>query len=127
LAKVSIVIGLLLTVLGCVAFFGWQQFGAEHQSVTALIPAFVGVPLIVLGLITVSMPHLRRHTMHAAAALGVLGFFASAGRFAMKPASPATIGGFSTLTMALLCLIFVILCVRSFITIQRARRAGASV
>lgn len=93
---------------------------------TALIPAFVGVPLIVLGLITVSKPDVRKHTMHAAAALGSVGFIASAGRYAMKPSSPTTIGGFSTLSMALLCLIFVILCVRSFIAARKAREAGAS-
>lgn len=113
---------MLLTLLGVVAYFV-----SETRSVTALIPAFVGVPLILLGAITAAKPDLRKHTMHAAAALGVLGFLASAGRFAMKPAAPTSIGPASLLIMAVLCGLFVVLCVRSFIAARKARTQGFEV
>ena len=119
MAKLTIGLGIVLIALGVGGYFGT---GAEH--LTALIPAALGLPLLILGFVA-RKDAMRKHAMHAAAALGVAGF-------------GGTVGGLFTLltggevdqpvavavkaTMALLCLAFVILCVGSFIS---ARRAGA--
>src|SRR5262249_59369965 len=72
---VSIVFGGLLIALGV-----WGYTATDARSVTALIPAFVGGALAVLGALAL-VPGLRKHCMHAAAALGLLGCLAAASRF----------------------------------------------
>ncbi len=119
---VSIVFGAALIALGA-----WSYTATEGRSVTALIPAVVGVLLVILGLLA-TVERFLKHAMHAAAMIGVLGFIAAAGRLVMKmvrgeadPSKPATIG---TGGMTLLCLVFVGLCVNSFIQTRRRRRAA---
>src|SRR5687767_4628519 len=100
------------------------------RSMTAMIPAFFGLPLLVLGLVAQAKPESRKHTMHAAAALGTLGFLGTVpGVFkALKwmggtvPARPAAVQ--VQVVMCVLCAVFVALCVRSFIAARRAREAG---
>ncbi len=128
--KITIVFGALLIVLGLVAYFGMQEPGA--RSPTALIPAFLGLPLLALGLVAQAKPESRKHTMHAAAALGTLGFLGTAGGLvkAMQwiggtvPARPEAVR--VQAIMAIMCVIYVALCVRSFIAARRAREAGTT-
>ena len=99
---------------------------AEHRSPTALIPTAVGVILVILGAIARKEAY-RKHAMHAAAVVGVLGFLAAAGRFfavLLTGGNVATTAGMSTATMAVLCGVFVALCVKSFIDARRRRKAG---
>jgi hypothetical protein len=121
---VSIVMGALLVGLGV---YGYTASEPEHQSVTALIPAFVGGPLILCGLIALK-DSLLKHAMHAAAMLGVLGFLAAAGRLGMVAAKGgldvSKLGTQSLLAMTGICAVFVALCVRSFIAARRRRLAG---
>jgi hypothetical protein len=120
---VSIVMGALLVGLG---FYGYTASEPEHQSVTALIPAFVGGPLILCGLIALKESMLK-HGMHAAAMFGVLGFLAAAGRTGMVAAKGgldlSKLGTQSLLAMTGICAVFVALCVRSFIDARRRRAA----
>ena len=117
---VTLVYGAVLILLGLVA-----HFGLGRESVTALIPAFFGVPVVVLGLLA-AKESLYRHMMHAAAALGLLGLLgtasglvkgvrAVAGAEVERPEAVA-VQSF----MAVLSAAFVAACVASFI---RARRA----
>jgi hypothetical protein len=122
-AKVTMVTGILLTILGVVFYVFWKPLGAPTPSKTALIPAFLGIPLIVLGWLSLAKPDLRMHLMHAAVTLALLGFLASAGRLISvlikKPGLGA--GVIANLLMALICGVYVALCVRSFIAARRAR------
>jgi methyl coenzyme M reductase subunit C len=92
-------------------------------SVTALIPAFFGIILALLGVLANSKPNLRKHVMHVAVLVGLAGFIVPLVRILSKLStislSPAVL---SQISMALICLIFVALCVKSFID---ARRSGA--
>lgn len=121
---VSIVMGALLVGLGV---YGYTAAETDTPSVTALIPAFVGGPLILCGLIALK-DSLLKHAMHAAAMLGVLGFLAAAGRLGMVAAKgdldPSKLGTQSLMAMTGLCAVFVALCVRSFIAARRRRLAG---
>lgn len=119
--RIAIVFGSLLVLVG-VGFY----VGTGAASVTALIPAFIGLPLALLGGLA-TRENLRRHAMHGAAALGLLGFLGSARGLVQLPAllageplaRPAAVAG-QSLT-AVLCLVFVILCVRSFVAARRKR------
>jgi hypothetical protein len=119
---ITVIIGLLLTALGL-----WGRFGTEHghESITSLIPAFVGVPLIFLGLFALNERFLK-HAMHLAAMLGCLGFLAAGGRLIVKAVRAGTLNdpaGWSTAAMTGLCGLFVVFCVNSFVAARRRRRA----
>ena len=127
MAKTTMVIGILLTLLGVLTYVFWKQLGAAHPSRTALIPAFVGVPLMVLGWLSLLKPAMRMHLMHAAVVLGLLGFLAALvgfGRALAKGLYGASMA--ATAIMAVLCGVYVALCVRSFIAARRARESSSS-
>ena len=118
---VTVVIGVLLVAVGGVGY-GL----AESKSVTALIPAFVGAPLIVLGLLALKEAWLK-HAMHAAATVGLLGFLAGLGniiRVLVKGGDLTALPGLMTLKMTLLCGVLVALCINSFIQARRRRAAA---
>ncbi|MFZ4469396.1 MAG: hypothetical protein ACOYOZ_09070, partial [Pirellula sp.] len=46
-------------------------------SPSIFIPMAVGLPLLILGFLSSTKPHLRKHLMHAAVALGLLGALAA--------------------------------------------------
>ena len=102
--------------------------GTENQSVTALIPAFFGVPLVVLGALASSSPGARKHAMHAAMVIGLLGFLGAARGLPSLPAvftNPDEVARPTAVivqsVMAILCLVYVILGIVSFV---KARKAG---
>jgi hypothetical protein len=124
LAKVTLVFAVLLIALGLVGFVGT---GSQH--LTALIPTWFGVALALFGLLAMSPSESRRKLfMHVAVTIGLLGFIGGAveairGYLHAKSAgiAPDEIALASKLTMTGLLLLYVILCVRSFIA---ARRSG---
>jgi hypothetical protein len=129
---VSVVFGLLLIALGIWSYWGgglglWAPLGLtppEKLSGTALIPAFAGAALFVLGLLAFK-ESLLKHAMHGAAMIGLLGLMASGGRILMT-GNVTGVSGVSLLTMTLLCAVFVALCINSFLQARRRRRAAAS-
>ena len=127
MAKITIACGVLLLIEGFIFYLGWQQLGAAKRSITALIPAFVGFPLLFLGAFSESKPHLRMHLMHAAVTLTLLGFLASGpmGVIGLIKKGAAA-GPIAQLIMGLICLVHVVLSVRSFIAARRAREAGGA-
>jgi hypothetical protein len=120
-AKITILFGILLFVLGIGGYLGTGQ-----TSLTALIPSAFGLVFLLLGLLARG-ENLRRHAMHAAAALALLGFLGTARAIAQV----FTLLGGGTVErpqavplqalMAVLCAVFAALCVRSFIQARRAR------
>src|SRR5688572_29123504 len=118
MASTTIIFGLLLVLLG---FAGYFLTGTS--SVTALIPAFFGLVLIVLGFIARS-ESARKHAMHAAAMVGVIGMIGALGRLLSAPlALQPGAAMYSQVAMAVLMAVFTALCVRSFIAARRARTA----
>lgn len=124
MAKLTILFGLLLILVGLTGYFA-----TGHVHPTALIPAGFGLLLGIFGLLADTPDSKRRMLfMHIAVTLGLLGFLATiqglvqwfeyvAGK--LMPKYPAAVE--SKAAMALLCFIFVLLCVRSFIAARRAR------
>lgn len=124
MAKISIVFAVLLILLGAIGFVGT---GSAHP--TALIPAGFGLLLAIFGWLAMSPDAGKRKLyMHINVTIGLIGFVATVkglvtflttnfGTLSANP--PATQ---SKAVMALLTLIYVALCVRSFIV---ARRTGA--
>jgi hypothetical protein len=127
---VTIVVGLLLCALGVASYTGTvEYFGRPYVSLTALIPAVVGAPLALCGLLALNERWLK-HAMHAAAMLGLLGLLGAAARAAPKVPVVLSDGTAalehpeafrSQVVMAAVCAVFVGLCVNSFIQARRRR------
>ena len=123
MTKIAIGYGISLILLGLVGYFA-----TGGESPTALIPAAFGAIALVLGLLA-RKESLRKHVMHAAALLGLVGaagaarglpgFFRwiSCGEVERPPAV------ISQTVMVVLSLVFVALCVKSFIDVRRSRVA----
>lgn len=124
MAKVTLVFAFLLALLG---FLGYMGTGSAHP--TALIPTWFGVALGVFGFLAISPNEGRRKLfMHVNVTLGLLGFLGGAieaarGYLHAKSlgVEPDQIALAAKSTMSILMLVYVILCVRSFID---ARRSG---
>jgi len=120
---ISIVFGLLLNSVSIVTFVM-----SGNPSFTVWIPSIAGVPILIAGLIA-QKSELLKHAMHGAAMFGLLGFLASAGKLAGTVAKGEFTWKLATVSqvlMAVLCGVFVALCVKSFIEARKARQAAAS-
>lgn len=120
----AIISGILLIFIGVAGYFYGAMNG--NASVTALIPAFLGIILAGLGFASRAKENLRKHLMHAAVVVALLGVLGTAGSFLKIPAlldgtaerPAAVIAQFLT---ALICLVFMILAVKSFIDARKNR------
>ena len=114
----SIACGTLLILIGILGYVNGVM--TNHASMTALIPASVGIILLLLGIFARRSEGLRKHLMHAAVIVALLGFIASAGRLVSR-LSELTYNAavVSQVSMALVCLLFVILAIKSFADARR--------
>jgi hypothetical protein len=121
---ITLLFAIVLIGMGLFGYFGAD---AENRSVTALIPAIVGGILGLCGLLAFN-PAMRKHAMHAASAIGLVGFLLAGGRVASvafsKGLDLSARGTQMLIGMAVVCLVFVALCVNSFIAARRRRAAG---
>jgi hypothetical protein len=109
--------GLLLIVLGVASYVTTGM-----TSITAMIPAFFGAVLVICALIARN-ESARKHAMHAAVAVGLIGAVASLAR-----GVPAMIAGganrpavIAQIAMGVLLVVYVALGVQSFIAARKAR------
>jgi hypothetical protein len=112
-------LGLVLILLGLISYFG-----TGRTSVTALIPAFFGAVFVILALVSRSEAA-RKHAMHAAVALALIGLVGALIRAipaiaAGEVARPAVL---SQVVMSVLLAGYIALGVRSFKAARRARLA----
>ena len=115
---IAILCGVLLTLIGIAGYCHGVM--NDKSSLTALIPAAFGTVLETLGALARVKESWRKHLMHAAIVVALLGFILTAGRLMMKfseiTMSAAVV---SQLSMAIVCLAFVILAIRSFAEARR--------
>ncbi len=118
--------GVLLILIG----IGGYAYGMMNgsASLTALIPAVLGLILAALGIVAKGKEELRKHLMHGAIVVGLLGFLATVSSVLKIPVllagtaeRPAAVVAQSA--TALVCLVFVVLCVKSFIDARRNQAA----
>lgn len=157
--KISIAFGILLIVLGLVAYFGSNidsgsdssnaessstettspdadgetgEPGKKRSAITGLaIPASFGVLLLFAGVMGLK-ESVRKHAMHGAAMVGTLGALATIGKGSYdlyklgtgQDVNPRAMT--FVWLMAVICAIFVGLCVKSFIDARKRREAEAT-
>jgi hypothetical protein len=121
MANVTIRFSVLLMAVGLIFFFL-----TGHKAPTSLIPFFFGIVLLVLGLLAKSESEKRRMMiMHIAVTVALIGFIFPAVRVAIAwaRAHTVTMGMVirEELLMSIICLMLVLLCVRSFIAVRKMR------
>ena len=65
--RIAIYEGAILVLWGVAAYIISGQ-----SSITAMIPSFMGAPLMILGLLSEKIPDMRHHLMHASMVLALL-------------------------------------------------------
>jgi len=125
--KFAVIFGLLLIALGLYGYLGGDL---DHRSPTALIPAFVGAPILLCGVVALA-GKAKKTCMHIAAGLSLLGALASGGRAATKldvlfSSDPDVDKRAVTMVavMFLLCLGYLGLSVQSFIAARKRQAAS---
>ena len=120
--KITLIFSVLYIALGLAAFF---LTGAVHK--TALIPAYFGIVLLVLGLLG-QKENLRKHVMHAALLVVLLALLGTARSLLKLPSAfdgtaerPFAI--YAQAATAVLSIAFLALGIRSFIQARRSRSA----
>lgn len=117
----TIGLGAILVLLGLGSYVG-----SSAQSVTALIPAFIGLPILILGFVAKDEKR-RKVSMHIAIVLVLLGFIGTVPGF-FKLIS--YMGGteierlaavYVQSVMAVLCFIYLIFAVKSFVDARRQK------
>jgi hypothetical protein len=123
MAKLTIIFGVVLILVGLLGFVA-----TGHHAPTSLIPAIVGVILAALGAFANTDDVKKRMlSMHIAVTLGLLGFLGTAKsifdyiQMERGIQFPHPIAVEEKAAMSAILLVFVALCVRSFITARRAR------
>jgi hypothetical protein len=122
-AKLTIGFGAVLILLGA-----WGFIGTGDAHPTALIPAYFGLVIGWSGYLAMSPDASKRKLwMHVAVTAGLLGFLGASVMVVVENMKahggplvhPVAVE--AQAAMAIVCLVFVVLCVRSFIA---ARRGG---
>ena len=125
MAKLTIIFGILLVVLGLVGYFG-----TGSKAPTALIPTWFGLALCIGGFLAVSPSEGRRKLfMHINVTIGLIGcvgaFIVAVqgyGHARSLGQDPDYIAFAAKIAMGMILLTYTILCVRSFIEARRARK-----
>lgn len=125
MAKLAIGFGVVLIILGVASFI---LTGSTHP--TSLIPVWFGIVLILCGVLANTTDTRRRMLwMHIGVTISLLGFLFPgfmvikdwAAAHGAPLAHPAAVE--EQAAMAIICLVFTVLCVRSFIAARRSRTA----
>jgi len=122
--KITIVFGLLLCGLSAAVLLLKQEF----KLGTWLIPSVVGLPLIILGLVAAKNAASKKHVMHAAVTLALVGGLVALVQ-GLRQLAGLMLSGKEILPLAaimiwgmtILCFTFVWLCIQSFIAARKAR------
>ena len=117
--KLAIIFGIVLDALGVAAFIAT---GATH--LTALIPSGFGTIIFLCGILAHVRPDLRKHAMHVAAMFGLFGTLGGLGMglgTVLSGPVQRPVAVVLQISMGLIALVFLVLCVKSFIDARRAK------
>ena len=96
------------------------SFIAESSSMTSMIPAFIGLPLVFIGIISTVKPTLRKALMHIAVLIGAIAFLGGLDFF--RSMFSNYYAGLSKLMLLITGFIYIYFCVQSFIFVRRQKK-----
>ncbi len=89
------------------------------SSITSMIPAFFGFPLVLIGFISMIKPTFRKALMHIAVLIGIIAFLGGLDFF--RGMFTNYYAGLSKLMLLITGSVYVYFCVQSFIFIRRQK------
>ena len=113
----------LLTALYGLFMIIWAfsiSYISESSSITSLVPAFVGFPLVLIGFISMIKPTFRKALMHIAVLIGIIAFLGGLDFFRGMFAN--YYAGLSKLMLLITGFAYVYFCIQSFIFVRRQKR-----
>ena len=90
------------------------------SSITSMIPAFIGVPLALIGFISMIKPTFRKALMHIAVVIGIIAFLGGLDFF--RGMFNNYYAGLSKLMLLITGFVYVYFCVQSFIFVRRQKK-----
>ena len=108
--RIAILNGAILTAWGVISYF---MQSADPPSITALIPAFMGFPMLALGMLSEKNAKNRHHYMHASMALALVMTIGGA-RIVTGYSDMSTLAIISHLLLLQVGISFIVVGVKSF-------------
>ena len=90
------------------------------SSITSMIPALMGVPLVFIGFISMIKPTFRKALMHIAVVIGIIAFLGGLDFF--RGMFNNYYAGLSKLMLLITGFVYVYFCVQSFIFVRRQKK-----
>ena len=119
-SQIAIIDGAILSAWGLIAY---SIQSADPPSITAMIPAFFGLPMLVFGFLSMMNPANRHHYMHACMVLGLLMALGGA-RIATTFDGMSWLGIVSHLLLLLAGITFMVVGIMSFRSARLEREAS---
>ena len=120
--RIAIIQGSILSAWGALAYFAQS---ADPPSITALIPAFMGLPMIILGVLSQINDANRHHYMHASMILALL-MALGGSRLALGWSDMAGLALISHLFLLIGGISFIVIGVRAFRHARLMREAAVN-
>jgi multisubunit Na+/H+ antiporter MnhF subunit len=122
MTRITLAYAAILILIGIIGYLG-----SGMVSFTALIPAFFGILMLVIGLLALN-ENRRKTVMHIASVLGLIGFLGTmggifdvsamlSGQEIMRPGAAV-----SKALMAVMSLVYFLLCLWSFISVRLLKK-----
>ena len=96
------------------------SFVSESSSLTSMIPAFIGLPLVFIGIISTIKPTFRKALMHIAVLIGAIAFLGGLDFF--RNMFSNYYAGLSKLMLMITGFVYIYFCVQSFIFVRRQKK-----
>ena len=118
----SLSIELLTTLYGLfMVIWGFSiSLISGSSSITSMIPAFIGVPLAIIGFISIIKPTFKKALMHIAVVIGIIAFLGGLDFF--RGMFNNYYAGLSKLMLLTTGFAYVYFCVKSFIFVRRQKK-----
>ena len=96
------------------------SFIAESSSMTSMIPGFIGLPLVFIGILSTIKPTFRKALMHIAVLIGAIAFLGGLDFF--RSMFSNYYAGLSKLMLLITGFVYIYFCVQSFIFVRRQKK-----
>ena len=97
-----------------------KSFITESSSITSMIPAFIGLPLVFIGIVSAIKPTFRKALMHIAVLIGAIAFLGGLDFF--RSMFSNYYAGLSKLMLLITGFVYIYFCVQSFIFVRRQKK-----
>ena len=123
--KISVLYGTVLIVFAVLV-----SFTSESKSITSYIPAILGAPILMFGLLSLRVPAKQKLFMHLSVLIGLFIFLGGlsvlVSLFSGTLLAKSFWADFSRLFMSISGAVYLTICIKSFIFIRKQRESNTA-